>query len=461
MRIRRIIGALVAAVMLAGCGGGAQRAAQTTTTTTTAATATATAADMCAEHGVLEAICTKCHPKLIPVFQAKDDWCAEHGFPMSVCPIHHPERGGRPEAAVAIDEAPASGTKIRFRSLETARDAGIEVVPASAGMEGAGVFATATLMADASSVAVVNARAAGVVRAIRADVGSRVARGAPLAVLESSEVGADRSRLQAARARASVAEANYLREKELHEKGVSALREVEEAQREWEAAKADVAAASSSLGMIGTGGGPAGTYTLQAPIGGFVTRRTATVGTLVDTHDALFEIVDTARLWADIDVPEAHALGIRPGQRVVLRVDGLPGREFQGTLQFVSPVIDVQTRTSKARAALENRDGLLRANMYAKARILDERNGPSVLVPKTAVQEAMGVQLVFVQLSQDTYETRRVRTTPADHGMVAIAADVRPGERVVTTGSFLLKTETLKESIGAGCCEVEPPTGKK
>lgn len=454
--MRRIIvlGVLLAP-LVAGCAEEATEHAQETSATAT--TTAAVAEDMCAEHGVLEVICTKCHPKLIPVFQAKGDWCPEHGFPMSVCPIHHPERGGRPEAEVAIDEAPATGTKIRFRTLETARDAGIETVPAVAGMEGAGVTATATIVADASHMAVVNPRAPGVVRSIKADVGSRVHRGAPLAILESSAVGEDRSRLQAAKSRASVAEANYHREKDLYDKGVSALREVEEAQREWEAAKAEASAASSSLGMIGTSEGEAGAYVLRAPITGIVTKRMATLGTLVDTDDPLFEIVNVSELWADIDVPEAHVARVRPGQRVVLRVEGLPGREFHGTIRFVSPLIDAQTRTAKARAALPNRDGALRANMYAKARIVDAGNGASVLVPKAAVQEAKGVQLVFVQLSADAFEARRVRTTVADNDMVAIASDVRPGERIVTTGSFLLKTETLKESIGAGCCEVEPP----
>ena len=63
----------------------------------------------CKEHGVLEAVCTKCNPKLIPVFQAKGDWCAEHGFPESFCPICHPDREGKPAADVAADGAPADG----------------------------------------------------------------------------------------------------------------------------------------------------------------------------------------------------------------------------------------------------------------------------------------------------------------------------------------------------------------
>lgn len=443
---------LLLALLVVGCGPKAPADGQET-----AAAPTATlAADMCAEHGVLEAICTKCHPQLIPVFQAKGDWCAEHGFPMSVCPIHHPERGGRPAVAVGVDEAPATGTRIRFKTLQAAKDAGIETELAVAGSEGPGVFATATLVVDAAHLAVLNPRAAGVVRSIHVDIGSQVARGAPLATLESSVVGEDRARLEAARARASVAEANYRREKDLFDKGVSAQREVEEAEREWIAAKAEVSAASGALGMIETSGGTAGTYILRAPIAGTVTRRTATVGTLVDTDDALFEIVDPSQLWADIDLPEAHAPRVRPGQRVVVTVDGLPGREFRGLVKFVSPVIDPQTRTARARAALSNKDGVLRANMFARARIVDT-TAATVLVPKAAVQNAKGVQLIFVQLALDAYEARRVRTSPVGDRLVAVAADVRPGERIVTTGSFLLKTETLKESIGAGCCEVDAP----
>jgi cobalt-zinc-cadmium efflux system membrane fusion protein len=451
-----LIGLVLAPILATGCGQ-KMKTEKTQTASTAATSAVPVEEGMCAEHGVLEAICTKCNPKLIPVFQAKGDWCPEHGFPMSVCPIHHPERHGRPEAAVAIDEAPASGTKVRFKTLQAAKDAGIETIPALAGMEGAGVLATATLVADVSHVAVVNALAAGVVRSIRADLGSRVARGAPLAILESSAVGEGRSRLQTAKARASVAEASYRREKELYDKGVSALREVEEAERDWASAKAEVAAAAGALDMVGTAGGTAGAYVLRAPIGGTVTKRTATIGTLVDTDDALFEIVNTSQLWADIDVSEAYVARVRPGQRVVLRVDGLPGREFHGVVQFVSPMIDPQTRTAKARAALQNRDGALRANMFARARIIDNVNAAAVLVPKEAVQDAKGVQLVFVQLAPDAYEARRVKTTPGENNMVAVAADIRPGERIVTTGSFLLKTETLKESIGAGCCEVEAP----
>ena len=97
-----LAGALVLA--LTGCGQHNTSSTDTVAVKTEGAATAAVAADMCAEHGVLEALCTKCHPKLIAIFKAKGDWCAEHGFPESICPIHHPERGGRPATDVAVDQ---------------------------------------------------------------------------------------------------------------------------------------------------------------------------------------------------------------------------------------------------------------------------------------------------------------------------------------------------------------------
>ncbi len=414
----------------------------------------ADAEGMCAEHGVLEAVCTKCHPKLIRIFQARGDWCAEHEFPESFCPLCHPERGGRPVADVAPDEAPANGLRITFATKEVAAQVGIETSRALRGEQATVILATATIVADAAKSAHVNVRSPGVIRAFKVDLGTKVMKGTPLASIESAVVAEDRARLRSARARAETAGADYEREKQLHDKGISSQKEVQAAQQAYEEAKADGAAAEAAVGLVGGAEG-AGVYNLVAPIGGAVTARNFTVGSLVDQEETIFEILDTSSLWAEIDIPESQASRVAVGQHVVLEVDGLEGRKFDGILQYVAPVVDTRTRTIKSRAALDNPDGALRANMYARAQISVSSAGGTALVPRAAVQEAKGAQLVFVALAVDEYETRRVRVDPSDGELVAVTAGLEPGELVVTTGSFLLKTETLKESIGAGCCEVE------
>lgn len=436
------------AVGVAGCGD-EEPASQNPS-----AAAPAAEGAFCDEHGVLEAVCTQCNPKLIPVFQAKGDWCQEHGFPESFCPICHPERGGKPAVDVG-GGGPADGTKVRFRTKEAATLAGIEVVPAEKRPGGARLEAVATVVYDARRHAEVNARAPGVIKRLRVDVGSAVEQGAPLATLESAAVGAHRARLRAAGTRVEVTRAEYDREAALRDEGIATDKDVLAAKRQWEDAKADHSAARAALGMVGTGGGDSSGYVLRAPLAGTVTVRNATAGHMVSVDEILFEIVDTRAMWVEIDLPEDQLALVAVGHRAVIVFDAMAQREWRGTIEYIAPALDRRTRTAKARVPLDNPDGQLRANMYGRAFIELADAKPTVMVPREAVQRAGGATLVFVRLSRDVFEARRVRIGRSEGDSVELLEGVEPGEPVATKGSFLLKTETLKGSIGAGCCDVE------
>lgn len=429
----------------------------------TAAPAAAPSGDLC-PHGVLAPICPKCHPKLAAVFQAKGDWCAEHGLPESVCPLCHPERGGRPEGDVSASApaatektagAPANGTVVRLKTPETARLVGIETIQAEERANAGGVLLTATLVYDATRVAQVNARSPGVVRALGVDVGAKVKKGAVLAELESAEVGSDRSRLEAARARVDVAEANYARAAQLEREGITSTRETLLAQQERAAARAERAGLASALAVVGAGGGAGGRYSLTAPLTGVVTRRSATLGRLVGIEELLFEVVDVSAMWAELDVPETELATIAPDQRVLVSLDGAPGRQFPGVVTYISPAIDPHTRMATARVPLGNPEGLLRANMFGRARVLVGGARTSLWVPAVAIQRAKNVELVFVRRSPELFEARHVKLGRRDGADVEVLQGVQLGEDVVTQGGFLLKTETLKDSIGAGCCAAD------
>ena len=422
--------------------------------TSTAVRAPAAAA-MCEEHGVLEAVCTKCNPALIPVFKAKGDWCEEHGFPESFCPICHPERGGKPSADLKDDGAPPDGLRVSFKTKDTARVAGIEVASVEARGGEAQIAVTAQIAYDATKVAEVNARSSGVVRAIRADVGKPVRAGAPLVTIESADVGADQARLQATRSRLQVAEANFARLKPLHDDGITPAKDLLAARQEVDAAKAELSAAQSALGMVGGIADGASRYTLTAPIDGVVTERNATIGRLVDPNTVLFQIVDTGSMWAELDIPETELPRVAVGSAVTVTVEGFGAREFSGELSYLAPSIDPHTRTAKGRVALENPEGVLRGNMFARAQVAVRGDGKVLVVPRNAVQRAKTVQLVFVRLAEDVFEARRVQLGPGDEKFVAVSGRLNAGDEVATEGSFFLKTETLKGNIGAGCCEVE------
>lgn len=429
---------------------------------TPTASASPAGAGMCSEHGVLEALCTKCNPALIPVFQARGDWCAEHGFPESICPTCHPERGGRPTADVSADEnaapddgttAPADGTKVRLANRQTAARAGIETERMAPPTTTRSLTAPARIAYDATRVARVNARAAGVVRELLVDVGALVASGASLARIESAAVGASQARARGTASRVATAGASVARLTTLRAQGLTSERALAEARQELADARAEHAATQASLRVVGRSGAR-GRYAVTAPLGGVVTRRAASVGMLVDTEAVLFEIVDTSSMWAEIDVPEENAALVRAGAAVVINVDGLPGRQLRGTVAYLAPEVDPHTRTVRARVQLANADGMLRANMLAEARI-ELASSSALWVPRDAVQRARDAHLVFVRLADDLFEARRVQVGAEADGRVEVTGRLQAGDEIATTGSFMLKTETLRESIGAGCCAEE------
>lgn len=449
--------ALIPLFFALGCGAGSTKTAEPSRPAPAVKQETAQAEGVCKEHGVLEALCTKCNPKLAAVFQAKGDWCKEHGFPESVCPKCHPERGGKPAVDVASDGAPADGTKVRLKTGDTARLAGIETVRAVPGRGVSEIVAPAIIAYDTSRVAQVNARSPGVVKRLQAEVGAWVREGALLAVIESASLSADQSRLDAVKSRVRMAEGNYRREEDLEKKGISSRKEVLVAEQELKEARSESEALVASLGVVGADPGSRGRYVLTAPISGIVTQRNVSLDRFVDSHETLFEIIDTSSMWAEVAVSEEALGSVWIGGPVVLTVDGLEGREFRGTIAQLASVVDPQTRTAKARVRMANPNGLLRANMYGRARIAAGGSRSTAAVPRGAIQRAKTAQVAFVRMSPSEYETRRVQiaSSRGNDGLVEIASGILPGEEVVVAGSFFLKTETLKDSIGAGCCDVD------
>jgi cobalt-zinc-cadmium efflux system membrane fusion protein len=405
----------------------------------------------CREHGVAEAVCTRCNPKLVAIFKDKGDWCTEHDFPESFCPTCKPELGGKPAVDLA-EGAPPDGTLVQLASERTAKLAGIETEPAREGVLAGHVEVLGAITWDETRHAQVNARLPGVVKELLVTLGARVEAGAPLVRVESAELGALRARRQAAEARIAAAEPALDRARKLQERGLGALQDVQAAQRELDEARAARAEAQSALELLGPVPEQGNVYALTAPLAGTCVAVSAVAGRLVSGGETLCELVDTRSVWAVLEVPETELAHVAAGQAVTVRADVLGAREFSGTVDHVAPQIDPHTRTAKARVRLANPDGALRANLQVRARIVTAAGEARVLVPRDAVQRARGQDFVFVQLAADRFEARRASVAGADGELVALARGAKAGERVATRGSFLLKTEILKGDIGAGCC---------
>ncbi len=413
--------------------------------------------DWCGGHGLPESKCTKCNTELVAQYKKSGDWCAEHGFPESVCPICNPQP--IPTGAPGSGSF-APGTKIRFRSAQVEKTAGIETVLARKASVGSGVSCTARIDYNRNKLADIRALVPGVVRKLRADLGQKVKKGAPLFVLASTRVGELQARLPGLQQQVRTARANHERKKKLAAEGLSSKRKVEIAQQELASAKADLASARAALRLAGAPGGGGGSYVLTAPLSGTLVRRPAVVGAYATADTSLGTVANTSTMWVLFDVPEASAGAVAIGQSARITIDGGPEVSHRAEITWVASEVDPKTRMVVARAELDNTAGTARANQFARAVIETSSSADATVVPRAALQRFGDKTLLFVRLSAGVYEPRVVATGPGDAKEVQVTGDVKPKEAVVTTGAYLLKTELSPESIGAGCCDVEAPKAK-
>jgi RND family efflux transporter MFP subunit len=147
--------------------------------------------------------------------------------------------------------------------------------------------------------------------------------------------------------------------------------------------------------------------------------------------------VNTNSVWVESNVFEKDLPQVRVGQRVSIATEAIPGRTFEGTISYVSHDVDAETRAVQVRTVVTNPGEMLKPNMFVQA-IITTGGGSAVTIPLTALQEQGGEQVVFVAQSGDAYQRRAVRVGATLGDQIVIEAGVKPGERVVTRGSYQL-----------------------
>ena len=154
-----------------------------------------------------------------------------------------------------------------------------------------------------------------------------------------------------------------------------------------------------------------------------------------------------------LKIPEAALARVKVGQTVELQVDSLPGRTFPGKLTWIGAEVEERSRLARARAEIPNADGLLKARMFAQARILTRQTQSALRLPRSALQRIGGKSFVFVQIADDLFDARVVSLGARLDGMVEITTGLKPGEIVAVNHAFPLKSAFLISRLGAGCAD--------
>jgi len=187
---------------------------------------------------------------------------------------------------------------------------------------------------------------------------------------------------------------------------------------------------------------------IKAPIDGIIIERKSTVGELVDKGSAIYTISDPSDLWVIAEVKERDIASVKVGQDATFKVLAYPDQEFHGKVVRLGNQIEADSRTLEVRIETDNADGKLKAGMFADVEITTTIMNDIIVIPDTALQSDGDGQVVFVEVGENKFEKRAVTLGMEQRGRVQVLAGLKVDERIVTEGSFILKSELLKGELG-------------
>ncbi|HMV17913.1 MAG TPA: efflux RND transporter periplasmic adaptor subunit [Rhodocyclaceae bacterium] len=303
---------------------------------------------------------------------------------------------------------------------------------------------------DENATARLFAPVAGRVIEIHGQIGDTVKAGAVLAVLDAPELGAAEADVSKADAEASRTKAAFERARSLFDAEVIARRDLESAESDWRQARAEADRARLRLANLTPGGSSVSgqRYTVRAPIGGVIAARHINPAMEVrpDAQDPLFVVTDLSRLSVLVDVPERDLPLVTVGKAAVVEASAYPNRNFDGQVVHVAPTLDPATRRVQARVSVDNREKLLKPEMYARVSLLADAREELPRIPTAALLVEGVKNFVFVERAPGEFEKREVTLAVQTRQFAYVWHGLKGGEKVVSAGALLLNAELASSS---------------
>jgi Cu(I)/Ag(I) efflux system membrane fusion protein len=180
---------------------------------------------------------------------------------------------------------------------------------------------------------------------------------------------------------------------------------------------------------------------IAAPSNGVVIELNVREGQQVAPGMPLMKIADLSRVWITVEIPEAQAGSTREGRSAQARLSAVPGRAFDGRVDYLYPRLDTATRTLRARLVFDNAHGLLKPGMYADVALAGASRANALVVPSEAVIRTGARNVVLVAESEGRYRPVEVELGPERAGRIVIVRGLEEGQQVVVSGQFLIDSE--------------------
>jgi membrane fusion protein, multidrug efflux system len=277
----------------------------------------------------------------------------------------------------------------------------------------------------------VSAELAGKVVKIAFESGSSVRKGD---VLIRQDTSSEEAQLPGLEAAAELARLNRERAERMVEEKIISRADHDAAIASYDQAKAQVDAIRTTIAK----------KIIRAPFSGRLGVRQANLGQMLREGDPIVSLESLDPIYADFSLPQQQLAQIKAGQSVTIACDALPGKNVEGKITAISPLVDSDTRNIKIEATLANHDEALRPGMFVQVSVNLSTEQQVQVIPSTAVLYAPYSDSVFV-IEKDqsgkgsVVRQQFVRVGEKRGDLVAIASGLKPGEKVVSTGVFKLR----------------------
>lgn len=199
------------------------------------------------------------------------------------------------------------------------------------------------------------------------------------------------------------------------------------------------------------------TVTLYAPISGYILMRNVTQGEKITQESNLMDIADLSRVWVLASIYEYELPFLKAGQSATMSLSYQPGRSYQGKVSLIYPVLEGGSRTVQARLEFQNPEMELKPEMFAEV-VIHADLGERLAIPESAVLSTGTRNIVFVARDEGIFEPRQVRLGLRLPDLVEVLDGLQEGETIVTSGNFLIDSESKLKAAFEDAATPEPGT---
>ncbi len=293
----------------------------------------------------------------------------------------------------------------------------------------------------------------GHVEQVSVALGQTVQKGQTLAVLSVPELIDQQANLRMAEANLDLSRQDYQREQKLWSQGISAKQDFQRAENAYRQAQISVQSTQSRLQALGANSGQNGRFIIRAPIAGVISQKDIVVGENVQLADQLFTIEQLKDLWLEFNLTHQYSAQLQTGQNVSFKING-SDQLYSAEVQSLTSKADVRTGRLVVRAKLKQQSAELRPNVMVNVLLADSGTKKALRVQKSAVQSIESKDSIFIVESELKGQVHlkaqalKLGQASSDGQWLEVISGLEAGQKYISQGSFLLKSELEKDEAG-------------